>query len=118
MGMEFGDLRILDTNEVGPMTHNLAAGRWQLHTTHTQLTAVGSGELNLSRDGVIADHSVLLFDLHVGKGCEPARHICADLIERGHGSLNGVVGIYKVVGEHCRERVDIMGVPGADSAVI
>jgi hypothetical protein len=36
----------------------------------------------------------------------------------GSRSLNGVVGIHKVVGEHRRERVDIMGVPGADSAVI
>jgi hypothetical protein len=65
---------------------------WNLHTTHAQWTAVGCGELDLSRDGVIADHSVQLWDPHVWKGCEPARHVLADLIERCHRFLNGVVG--------------------------
>jgi hypothetical protein len=36
------------------MSRNLAAGRWKLHTTHAQWTAVGSGELQLGRQGVFA----------------------------------------------------------------
>jgi hypothetical protein len=34
MGMEFGDLAILGTNEVGSVACDLAAGRCQLHATH------------------------------------------------------------------------------------
>jgi len=40
---------------------------WNLHTTHAQGTAVGCCELDLGRDGVIADHSVQLSDPPSGK---------------------------------------------------